>query len=78
MAGKDKLVVLWSIHDHISSLAADPGSSKSPASAGTNNKSGSKNGAAGEKFAESPSIEPRGVYQGHEETVEDVTFCPSR
>lgn len=24
------------------------------------------------------SVGPRGVYHGHEDTVEDVAFCPSR
>ncbi|KAI3912165.1 hypothetical protein MKW92_026490 [Papaver armeniacum] len=68
--GKDKSVVLWSIQDHISSAAVDQGSAKSPGS-----KTPSK--AAGEKASESPCIGPRGIYQGHDDTVEDVQFCPS-
>lgn len=30
------------------------------------------------KAAENPSIAPRGIFKGHEDTVEDVQFCPSR
>ncbi|KAL9169712.1 hypothetical protein ABFS82_04G096600 [Erythranthe guttata] len=61
--GKDKSVVLWSIHDHISSLATDSGTQKSP---GSNGKSG--NGS---------TVQARGIFQGHEDTVEDVQFNPS-
>ncbi|KAL6005951.1 WD-40 repeat-containing protein msi4 [Asimina triloba] len=71
--GKDKLVVLWSIHDHISATATD-----SAKSSGT--PSGSsiiKQAKSGDKVSESPSVGPRGIYQGHEDTVEDVQFCPS-
>nr|CAN70589.1 hypothetical protein VITISV_026731 [Vitis vinifera] len=64
--GKDKSVVLWSIQDHISTLAADPGSAKSTSKAGGGN----------DKPVESPSIGARGIYQGHDDTVEDVQFCP--
>ncbi|KAL7617306.1 WD-40 repeat-containing protein MSI4 [Lactuca sativa] len=56
--GKDKSVVLWSIHDHISTLAT-------------------KTGGTNDKPSESPVIQARGVFQGHEDTVEDVQFCPS-
>lgn len=69
MTGKDKCVVLWSVHDHISTLATE---------AGSNNKQGSKVGVNNEKATGSPSIGPRGIYQGHGDTVEDVQFCPSR
>ncbi|KAG6780424.1 hypothetical protein POTOM_013281 [Populus tomentosa] len=75
--GKDKLVVLWSIQDHISTLAAEPGLSKSPGSGGFPNKSASKAGGGNDKRTKSPSIGPRDVYQGHTDTVEDVQFCPS-
>lgn len=78
MAGKDKLVVLWSIHDHISSLAVDPGPAKSPGSGGSGLKNASKVGGSNDKPVDSPTIGPRGTYQGHEDTVEDVQFCPSR
>ncbi|KAJ9692061.1 hypothetical protein PVL29_011245 [Vitis rotundifolia] len=64
--GKDKSVVLWSIQDHISTLAADPGSAKSTSKAGGGN----------DKPVESSSIGARGIYQGHDDTVEDVQFCP--
>lgn len=59
LTGKDKSVVLWSIHDHISTLAT-------------------KTGGTNDKPSESPVIQARGVFQGHEDTVEDVQFCPSR
>ncbi|GJY97431.1 WD40 repeat-containing protein MSI4-like protein, partial [Tanacetum coccineum] len=61
--GKDKTVVLWSIHDHISTLATQPGITK--------------NVGSDDKPAESPVIQARGVFHGHEDTVEDVQFCPS-
>ncbi|KAJ8756229.1 hypothetical protein K2173_024776 [Erythroxylum novogranatense] len=75
--GKDKTVVLWSIQDHISSLAAEPGSSKSPGSGGAGAKSASKVGGSSNKLPESPSVGPRNIFEGHENTVEDVQFCPS-
>lgn len=77
-AGKDKSVILWSIHDHISSLASDPGSARSPGSGGANAKHPSKTGGSNDKPTDSPSVEPRGIYQGHGDTVEDVQFCPTR
>ncbi|XAR53441.1 hypothetical protein NMG60_11021993, partial [Bertholletia excelsa] len=63
--GKDKSVVLWSIQDHVSTLTTDA-SAKPTVSAGSIIKPSDK-----------PSIGPRGIFQGHEETVEDVQFCPS-
>ncbi|XP_058774193.1 WD-40 repeat-containing protein MSI4-like [Vicia villosa] len=66
--GRDKHVVLWSIHDHIASLATE---------AGPDAKQGSNVGGSGEKTAESPSVGPRGIYRGHKDTVEDVQFCPT-
>lgn len=54
LAGKDKSVVLWSIHDHISTLATD------------------------DKHTETPVIQARGVFHGHDDTVEDVQFSPFR
>ena len=63
-SGKDKSVVLWSIHDHISTLATQPGITKS--------------GGSDDKPTESLVIQARGVFHGHEDTVEDVQFCPSR
>ncbi|KAK3003042.1 hypothetical protein RJ639_018798 [Escallonia herrerae] len=63
--GKDKTVVLWSIHDHVSTLTTD-------ASKGT--------GSAGSviKPSDNSSIGPRGIFQGHDDTVEDVQFSPTR
>ncbi|KAK2987545.1 hypothetical protein RJ640_021599, partial [Escallonia rubra] len=62
--GKDKTVVLWSIHDHVSTLTTD-------ASKGT--------GSAGSviKPSDNSSIGPRGIFQGHDDTVEDVQFSPT-
>ncbi|XP_017977982.1 PREDICTED: WD-40 repeat-containing protein MSI4 isoform X2 [Theobroma cacao] len=75
--GKDKSVVLWSIHDQISTLAMEPGPTKSPGSTGTSTKHASKGGGNNDKPVDGPVIGPRGIYQGHEDTVEDVQFCPS-
>ncbi|CAM8899687.1 hypothetical protein QQ045_012439 [Rhodiola kirilowii] len=69
--GKDKSVVLWSIQDHISASTTDP------ASAGSIIKNKSPSGGNNDKAADSPSVGPRGIFQGHEDTVEDVQFCPS-
>ncbi|KAJ0076064.1 hypothetical protein Patl1_33494 [Pistacia atlantica] len=74
---KDKSVVLWSIQDYVSTLAAEPASTKSPGSAVANTKSATKSGGSNDKPTESPSIGPRGIFLGHEDTVEDVQFCPS-
>ncbi|VVA99685.1 unnamed protein product [Arabis nemorensis] len=65
--GKDKSVVLWSIQDHITTAGTD---SKSPGSSikQTGEVSNQTGGC---------SVGPRGVYHGHENTVEDVAFCPS-
>ncbi|KAK1422511.1 hypothetical protein QVD17_25686 [Tagetes erecta] len=68
--GKDKSVVLWSIQDHISTLATDTG-------AGSNDGKSPKSGGNDDKPTESPKIQARGIYQGHQDTVEDVQFCPS-
>ncbi|KAK4361821.1 hypothetical protein RND71_017062 [Anisodus tanguticus] len=65
--GKDKSVVLWSIHDHVSTLAADQGDTKSPGSGASNSK----------PSAEGPTVKARGIFQGHDDTVEDVQFCPT-
>ncbi|PIN02574.1 Nucleosome remodeling factor, subunit CAF1/NURF55/MSI1 [Handroanthus impetiginosus] len=65
--GKDKSVVLWSIHDHISSLAAD----------GAQKPAGSKGGSVNGKPADGPTVQARGIFQGHDDTVEDVQFNPS-
>ncbi|XP_021293976.1 WD-40 repeat-containing protein MSI4-like isoform X1 [Herrania umbratica] len=75
--GKDKSVVLWSIHDQISTLAMEPGPTKSPGSTGTSTKHASKGSGNNDKHVDGPVIGPRGIYQGHEDTVEDVQFCPS-
>ncbi|PPS19698.1 hypothetical protein GOBAR_AA00875 [Gossypium barbadense] len=60
--GKDKSVVLWSIQDHIS---------------GGSIVKQNKPGEGNDKTAEGPSVGPRGIFCGHEDTVEDVAFCPS-
>ncbi|XP_039119538.1 WD-40 repeat-containing protein MSI4-like [Dioscorea cayenensis subsp. rotundata] len=74
--GKDKTVVLWSIQDHITAS----GESSSTKSAGTpsGGSSGKQPAITGnESSSESPRVGPRGIYQGHTDTVEDVQFCPS-
>lgn len=75
--GKDKSVVLWSIQDHISTLATDSETTKPPGSGGSIIKSNSNPSEGNDKPADSPSIGPRGIFHGHEDTVEDVQFCPS-
>ncbi|KAJ6802215.1 nucleosome/chromatin assembly factor group C [Iris pallida] len=74
--GKDKLVVLWSIQDHLSTLG-ETSSTKSPAapSGSSSAKQAAKPG--NEKSVDGPTVGPRGVFQGHGDTVEDVQFCPS-
>ncbi|KAL0426896.1 UNVERIFIED_CONTAM: WD-40 repeat-containing protein MSI4 [Sesamum latifolium] len=62
--GKDKSVVLWSIQDHVSTLAADTTQSAEAASSIV-------------KAADNSTVGPRGVFEGHSDTVEDVQFCPS-
>ncbi|KAL3829984.1 hypothetical protein ACJIZ3_018786 [Penstemon smallii] len=61
LTGKDKSVVLWSIQDHVSTLATDATQSASSVV----------------KTADNSTVGPRGVFQGHTDTVEDVQFCPS-
>jgi len=75
IVGKDKSVVLWSIQDHVSSLS-DAAATKSLGSASSSGKQPAKTGD--EKNSDSPKIGPRGVFQGHQDTVEDVQFSPSR
>ncbi|KAI3496285.1 hypothetical protein L1887_38642 [Cichorium endivia] len=60
-SGKDKLVVLWSIHDHISTLVRD-----------STNPSGSI-----VKNSDSASLGPRGIIQRHTNTIKDVQFHPT-
>lgn len=71
-------MVLWSIHDHISTLATEKRATKSPGSAGTSTKHASKGVGNNDKHVDGRSIGPRGIYEGHADTVEDVQFCPSR
>ncbi|XP_065866690.1 WD-40 repeat-containing protein MSI4-like [Euphorbia lathyris] len=71
--GKDKAVVLWSIQDHISTLAAGAISSNTPGPGCSNVKHASHAGGAND----SPRIGPRAIFRGHKDTVEDVQFCPS-
>lgn len=65
LSGKDKLVVLWSIQDHISTLSSSDAAD-------------AKDEKDKEKVSESPKIAARGLFEGHNDTVEDVQFCPSR
>jgi len=68
LLGKDKSVVLWSIQDHITTIGTDSKSSGSII----------KQTGEGTDKNESPTVGPRGVYHGHEDTVEDVAFSPTR
>ncbi|KAL0341892.1 UNVERIFIED_CONTAM: Transmembrane 9 superfamily member 7 [Sesamum calycinum] len=67
--GKDKSVVLWSIHDHVSSLAANRRAQQFP---------GSKDDAVTGRTGYGSTVQARGIFQGHEDDVEDVQFNPSR
>jgi histone-binding protein RBBP4 len=60
-------VVLWSIQDHISTLSCSD--------AVDTPKDEEKDK---EKVSDSPKIAARGLFEGHNDTVEDVQFCPSR
>ncbi|KAL5578282.1 hypothetical protein UlMin_019981 [Ulmus minor] len=68
---------LWSIQDQISTLASESTPAKSPGSGGTNTNLASKGAGNNYKLTDSPSIGSRGIYYGHEDTVEDVQFCPT-
>ncbi|XP_078152302.1 WD-40 repeat-containing protein MSI4-like [Carex rostrata] len=57
--GQDKSVVLWSIHDYITSLGL------------------TESGSSSDITKDSPKLDSRGVFEGHDATVEDVQFCPS-
>lgn len=77
-AGKDKSVVLWSIQDHVTTSTTDPATAKSANPGGSIIKPNPKPGEGNDKSADSPSVGPRGIYYGHDDTVEDVTFSPTR
>ncbi|XP_041997385.1 WD-40 repeat-containing protein MSI4-like [Salvia splendens] len=62
--GRDKSVVLWSIQDHVSTLA----------NAGTQS---AESASSIIKAADNSTVGSRGIFQGHTDTVEDVQFCPS-
>ncbi|VFQ74518.1 unnamed protein product [Cuscuta campestris] len=62
--GRDKAVVLWSIQDHISTLA-------------TYTQKAAESTGSSIKAVGNPSIGARGIFKGHDDTVEDVQFCPS-
>ncbi|RWV89735.1 hypothetical protein GW17_00048101 [Ensete ventricosum] len=51
--------------------------SKSPVSSAADSSGKQPPKAGNEKRLDSPTVGPRGVYQGHEDTVEDVQFYPS-
>ncbi|XP_047320454.1 WD-40 repeat-containing protein MSI4-like [Impatiens glandulifera] len=67
--GKDKLVVLWNIEDHISTLALE-----TPSGGGRTIRNSKAGGSSVESIT---TLHPRGTYLGHQDTVEDVQFCPS-
>jgi histone-binding protein RBBP4 len=37
-----------------------------------------KSGSSSRVTKHNPKLGPRGVFEGHDATVEDVQFCPSR
>jgi hypothetical protein len=75
--GKDKLVLQWSIEDHITGIQEPY-----PSRAGTPTAGGGRGswttGGGGSDLSDASSIAPRGVFKGHSDTVEDVQFRPSR
>ncbi|KAK8913677.1 WD-40 repeat-containing protein MSI4 [Platanthera zijinensis] len=74
--GRDKSVVLWSIHDYVSTLGvASDAKSREASSGSSGGKQVAKSG--NNKVSDSPTVGPRGIYQGHGDTIEDVQFCPS-
>ncbi|CAK9191004.1 unnamed protein product, partial [Sphagnum troendelagicum] len=74
--GKDKLVLQWSIEDHITGIQEPY-----PSRAGTPTAGGGRGswttGGGGSDLSDASSIAPRGVFKGHSDTVEDVQFRPS-
>ncbi|CAM6120600.1 unnamed protein product [Calypogeia fissa] len=62
--GQDKRVVLWGIEDHVTNMVESSSSSRP---------------GGGDKSALPPptTVGPRGVFEGHTATVEDVQFRPS-
>lgn len=73
--GRDTSVILWSIHDHVSVLAEASSDQSSRMSPKSDDDQSTK--ACFEKYPHSPAVGPRGIFQGHKDTVEDVQFCPS-
>ncbi|KAI9109577.1 hypothetical protein K1719_019631 [Acacia pycnantha] len=61
--GKDMNVVLWSLNDQITSLAAEPNYRLGSHYFGYRNYN--------------PVVTPRGIFRGHTNTVEDVQFNPA-
>ncbi|URE16882.1 WD-40 repeat-containing protein [Musa troglodytarum] len=69
--GRDNLVVLWCIRDHVSSLA---NTTSLGVPVGSPSCMQSMN-ASEDKISDSPTVAPRSVFHGHKDTVEDVQFC---
>ncbi|URE16881.1 WD-40 repeat-containing protein [Musa troglodytarum] len=72
--GRDNLVVLWCIRDHVSSLA---NTTSLGVPVGSPSCMQSMN-ASEDKISDSPTVAPRSVFHGHKDTVEDVQFCHFR
>ncbi|CAL9061141.1 unnamed protein product [Musa banksii] len=69
--GRDNLVVLWCIRDHVSSLA---NTTSLGVPMGSPSHMQSVN-ASEDKISDSPTVAPRSIFHGHTDTVEDVQFC---
>ena len=77
IAGRDRCVVLWSIEDHVTSMHNQhPSRSGTPTGGGT--RQASNIGVSATDNSSATSVFPRGIFQGHTDTVEDVQFKPSR
>nr|XP_018684678.1 PREDICTED: WD-40 repeat-containing protein MSI4-like isoform X2 [Musa acuminata subsp. malaccensis] len=69
--GRDNLVVLWCIRDHVSSLT---NTTSLGVPMGSPSHMQSVN-ASEDKISDSPTVAPRSIFHGHTDTVEDVQFC---
>lgn len=76
IAGRDHCVVLWSIEDHVTSMHNQHPSRSGTPTGGT--RQALNTGGSPTDISTATSVFPRGIFQGHTDTVEDVQFRPSR
>ena len=85
--GRDRCVVLWSLQDHITSLQVSIAAYPCIESVSAHTHvciisacllaSGFQAPAADSSAGAGPTLQPRSLYRGHEDTVDDVQFRPS-